>query len=133
MDTGDDVLQTMPICDGYALPHATLRLDLAGRVFTEYLKKNLTERGYLSRPPQRRRSVVMSKRNFAILLLDHDTKAYLNRQVNVPTIRSTHSLMETSSLSVLNVSVARTFFKPNVCGKEASGMHDLFFPERHEV
>ena len=79
MDTGDDVLQTMPICDGYALPYTILRLDLAGSVFTEYLKKNLTERGYLSRPPQRRRSVVMSKRNFATLLLDHDTKAQIAR------------------------------------------------------
>ena len=26
-----------------------------------------------------------------------------------------------------------SIFKPSVIGKEASGMHDLFFPERHEV
>ena len=45
-DAGDGVSHTIPIYEGYCIPHAIEKMDIAGRRLTEWMQKLLQNTGY---------------------------------------------------------------------------------------
>ena len=46
VDAGDGVTHTVPVFEGFSLPHAVEKMDIAGRILTNYMGKLMLEQGH---------------------------------------------------------------------------------------
>ncbi|GAB1598577.1 alpha-centractin [Argonauta hians] len=120
LDAGDGVTHAVPIYEGFAMPHSIMRVDVAGRDVTRYLRLLLQKEGYDFHTSAELEIVKAIKEKICYLPLNP------TKEEGVETEKAAYTLPDGN---VIEVGPARfrapeLLFKPDQIGEECEGIHE---------
>ncbi|KAH0476702.1 MAG: uncharacterized protein KVP18_003794 [Porospora cf. gigantea A] len=127
MDSGDGVSHTVPIYEGFAIPHAVMRIDVAGRDLTDFMVTCLHHRGHAFSTSAEKEIVRDIKEKLCYLALDYENEVL--KADSTDDIDRTYQLPDGNVISIGKERFVcpEALFRPAFLGVEAKGLHILTF------
>jgi len=127
VDSGDGVTHIVPVYEGFALPHLTRRLDIAGRDITKYLIKLLLLRGYAFNASADFETVRLMKEKLCYVAYDIETEQKLANETTV--LVEQYELPDGRVIRVggERFGAAEALFQPHLINVEGVGVAELLF------
>jgi len=127
VDCGDGVSHSAPIYEGYILPKAVRRLDLAGRNLTDYMIKLLSERGYKYATAAERAIARDIKEKLCYIALDY--KAELDGVDSNNKLEKSYNLPDGGTITIgsSRFRTPEALFDPSMVGMHDEGIHKMVF------
>ena len=131
LDAGDNASHIVPIYEGYILPNAVQKLDLAGRDLTGYLQKILSERGYSYSftTPKEQEIVKDIKEKLSYVALNYDHEEESKKAETSSELEKKYQLPDGNVVTIGSerFRCPEVLFQPNFIGLEQDGIHKLMF------
>jgi actin-related protein 2 len=127
IDSGDGVTHIVPVYEGFALPHLTRRLNVAGRDVTRYMIKLLLLRGYAFNASADFETIRMMKEKLAYVAYDVDIEQKLANETTV--LVENYTLPDGRVIKVggERFGAPEALFQPHLIDVEGSGVAEMLF------
>ncbi len=127
VDSGDGVTHICPVYEGFALPHLTRRLDIAGRDITRYLIKLLLLRGYAFNQTADFETVRMMKEKLCYVGYDIAAEQKLAQETTFLVEQYTLPDGRVIKLGGERFEASEALFQPHLINVEGQGIAELVF------
>jgi len=121
LDAGDGVTHAVPIYEGFAMPHSIMRVDIAGRDVTRYLRLLLRKEGHDFHTSAELEVVKAIKEKACYLSINPQ------KEETVETEKAKYTLPDGSAIEVgaSRFRAPEILFRPDLVGDECEGIHQV--------